>query len=76
MYNTEMGMNLILKAFWNICVFVSLSERGDLDSHIGRRFQVSGILFLWQCALKIQSRTAFCDKGDEQRAVRTALESD
>ena len=60
-----MPMNLILKAFWNIYVFVSLSERGELDSHIGRLVQLSGILFLWQCALKIQLHAAFCDKGDE-----------
>jgi hypothetical protein len=66
-----MHTNLILKAFWNIYVFVSLSERGELDSHGGRRIQLSGILFLWHCALKIQLRAAFCDKGDKQRAAQT-----
>jgi len=71
-----MHTNLILKASWNIDVSVSLSERGELDSHVVRRVQLSGILFLWQCALKIQSREAFCDKGDKQRAAQTALESD
>jgi len=68
--------NLILKAFCIIHVFVSLSERAELDSHGGRRVQLSGILFLWQCALKIQLRAAFCDKGYKQRAAQTALESD
>jgi hypothetical protein len=71
-----MHTNLILKAFWNIPVFVSLLEKGEGESHGGRRVQLSGILFWWQCALKIQSRAAFCGKGDKQRAAQTALESD
>lgn len=71
-----MHTNLILKAFCNVYIFTSLSESGELYSHGGRRVQLSGILFLWQCALKIQSRAGFCDKGDKQRAAQTALESD
>jgi hypothetical protein len=57
-------------------VFVSLSERGELDSHGVRLVQLCSILFLWQCALKIQSREAFCDKEDKQCAAQTHLESD
>jgi hypothetical protein len=38
--------------------------------------QFSGILFLWQCALKIQFRTSLCDKGDKLRATQRALQSD
>jgi hypothetical protein len=76
LYNREEHTNLILKTLLEHSCSVLLSERRELGFHGGRSVQFSGILFLWQCALKIQFRAALCDKGDKVRAAQTALESD